>query len=73
MAATIKRVGRRHEYPWHEWTDGRAWRARKGTDFKCSAAGFASTIYTHAHRHALTVTVSVPDVKTVEFQFEKKK
>jgi hypothetical protein len=70
MAATIKRIGKRREYPWSVWTDGRAWRARKGTDFKCSAAGFRSTLYTHASRHDLTVFVSVPDAKTVEFRFD---
>jgi hypothetical protein len=68
MAATIKKIGRQG-YPWSQWTDGRAWRARRGKDFKCSAAGFRSTLYTHASRNDRTVYVSVPDAKTVEFKF----
>jgi hypothetical protein len=71
MASTIKSVG--NAYPWDEWTDGKARRAKKGRDFSCSAEGFASTLYTHASRKSMGVRVSVPDPKTVEFQFLRRK
>lgn len=70
MASRIKSVGKR--YPWDRWTDGSAWRAKKGRDFKCSASGFRSTLYTHAEKIGATVSATVVDPKTVEFQFEKK-
>lgn len=72
MASTIKRVGKRKPYPWDQWTDGKARRAVKGADFRCSSPGFAATLYSHANRHELNVKVSVPDKKTVEFQFSKR-
>ena len=69
MASRIKSVGKR--YPWDKWTDGKPRRAKKGRDYTCTTEGFAATLYTRARRKELSVSVSIPDSKTVEFQFEK--
>jgi hypothetical protein len=55
-------------YPWRQWTDGRAWRVRRGVDFRCSITGFRSSLYMRALREKKKVKVSAHG-KVVEFQF----
>ncbi len=71
MATTIRRTPGRKPYPWESWTDGKARRAMKGDDFKCSPIGFSRTLYSYADRHGFSVRVSIGG-KAVEFQFSKK-
>ena len=70
MARVIGRIQKR--YPWDKWTDGKARRARRGADFQCTCDGFAQTLYSHATRHQLSVSLSVDASKElVDFQFAK--
>lgn len=74
MATTIARVTRKRArggYPWDRWTDGKARRARRRKDFRCSPEGFKATLASHAARKGLAVTVSIKG-NAVEFQFSKK-
>ena len=71
MAQILKRlVSKRNKYDWNLWADGRAYRAIKGKDFKCSVAGFRSALYQIARRRQMKVQVTADD-KTVAFQFHK--
>lgn len=57
-------------YPWDEWTDGRAWRIRRGEDFKVSAASMATMVRLRAKADGMTATCRiVDDGEAVEFQF----
>lgn len=73
MAERIDNVtplrGRAPIYPWDEWTDGSAWRIRRGVDFETSTQSMRSVLTTYAGRNNLNVRTSVPDASTVEFQF----
>lgn len=70
MATRIKSVTQKRNrlYPWEEWTDGGARRAKQGKDFKISPKMFAQTVYSYARRNKIPVTVGVHD-DSVEFQF----
>lgn len=73
MADVVNHIVRKvRTYPWAQWSDGRAWLAKKGRDFKCSPAGFRSAVYMAALRQNRAVVVTV-DGDEVGFQFGKKK
>lgn len=61
--------GRPPVYPWDTWTDGSAWRIRRGVDFEVSAESMAAQIRMRAGRDNVTVFARCPDDDTVEFQF----
>ena len=58
-------------YPWHEWTDGQAWKIVRGKDFNTSRTCMRSHIYGTAARLGLKVRISVPEVDVIVFQFFK--
>jgi hypothetical protein len=69
MAEQIRRIERVVlRYPWEQWTDGRAWRAKRGADFQCSAAAFRNRLYERARLEKKRVETSVQG-DIVEFQF----
>ena len=71
MATPIKAVRRPGtHHPWDKWTDGRAWRARRGEDFTCTTCGFRSSLHSIATRRGLKVIVS-DHGDAVEFQFSR--
>lgn len=59
-------------YPWVDWTDGRIWKVKRGTDFKITAKGIRSAALAHAHRVGKRVNTSIVDDDTVVFQFYDK-
>jgi hypothetical protein len=66
---TDSRDGTR-KYPWHEWTDGRVWRAVQGEDFAVSPATFRSSLTNRASKQGMKCTSRVNTREgTVEFQF----
>lgn len=71
MAEVLQKFeSNRGRYPWHDWADGRPWRARQGVDFDCSPNGFRSTVYNYAKANKMRVQVTVSqEDKTVTFQF----
>lgn len=72
MAQAIKGFSKkRFKYPWDKWTDGKCYRAVKGTDFTCEPSGFRNTLYSKAHLLGIRVKVSWVTGNTVEFQFNK--
>lgn len=67
-----KGSGRPTKYPWREWADGSAWRAKHGEDFTVSVSGFSSTLRGYADGHDLCVDIRrVTALGVVEFQFRK--
>lgn len=62
------RQGRPAIYPWNEWTDGSAWRIRRGRDFEIEPALMAQAIRVHGRRNGVPASASV-DGECVEFQF----
>lgn len=65
-------TGTPRKYPWHEWTDGSAWRIRQGLDFQGSPPAMAAIIRATAQRLGLKVVTRVPrDEGVVEFQFRE--
>lgn len=73
MATRVKEFeSRRDKYDWLRWTDGSAWRVKRGVDFDSTTEGFQSSLYQRARRHGFTVRVSI-DGDVVKFQFTKLK
>jgi hypothetical protein len=72
MASVIDRVSTRPRYPWKKWADGKARRAKQGRDFSGDPRVFRNTLYVHATRNELSVTVHIEE-RTVEFQFFKRR
>jgi hypothetical protein len=62
---------RRTFYPWHEWTDGRTWRAKKGEDFNIGLNGFQYLLHQKARTLGVKVKTGCPGGDVVEFRFEK--
>ena len=57
-------------YPWEKWTDGSAWRIRRGEDFEVPATSMAAMVRLRAKQDGLTATCRVvEDGAAVEFQF----
>lgn len=56
-------------YPWEHWTDGGAWRIRRGEDFEVPATSMAAMVRLRAKSEGLTATCRVVDEDTVEFRF----
>ena len=73
MPTSIRAIKpRRRKYDWKLWANGKAWRARKGTDFTVDVLNFCSAIYGHAHRYKLDVTIyrhKIKGLEVVDFQF----
>ena len=63
--------GRAPHYPWEAWTDGSAWRIKRGEDFATPAPAMRSVITAYASRNGLRVQTTVADEDTVEFQFSE--
>lgn len=69
MAQQLDRLEHaRSKYDWPTWTNGRPWRAKAGRDFDCSVVGFRQTLYTHARKAGLRVSIAVRG-DAVDFQF----
>jgi hypothetical protein len=64
---------RRTFYPWHDWTDGRKWRAKQGVDFSVSILSFQNALHQRARAKQLVVSTGSPEPGIVEFQFFTKK
>lgn len=71
MARKLKSL-KKPGYPWGEWTNGSAWEAKSGADFKVDPAMFAKALYQHARRKGFKVESHVYE-DCVEFQFSKAK
>lgn len=73
MARQIERlVPATQKYPWHKYTNGEAWQAKKGRDFACSPLGFKNALHAHANRKGFSVTTAIKG-DAVEFQFRKRR
>ena len=59
------------KYPWKEWTNGSAWRIKRGEDFASTATCFRNTLYDHALRHGLKVSTRLEQEDVLVFQFSK--
>jgi hypothetical protein len=53
------RRGRRPEYPWDEWLDGRTWLLKAGEDFAVPATSMRVMIYQKAYKRHLKVTTEL--------------
>ncbi|HTE60413.1 MAG TPA: hypothetical protein VK631_08670 [Solirubrobacteraceae bacterium] len=59
-------------YPWDKWTDGSAWRIRRGEDFEVAALSMAAMVRLRAKAEGLKATCRVvEDGEAVEFQFSE--
>lgn len=66
-----RRGGRPPLYPWDEWMDGHAWRITRPADFETPAKSMATTLYVHAARKGVSVSVRILGDDAVEFQFSQ--
>jgi len=57
------------KHPWSEWSNGSAYRVKRGKDFTCSVAGFCTGLYNYAKRSNMKVRAKKVGDDTVEFQF----
>lgn len=77
MAEVIKKFefspGRGNgRYPWNEWLDGRAWKLKFGTDFRCGMTAFRASCYGAAARTGKTCrTEAVGEDEIVIQAFDK--
>lgn len=72
MAVVVKRfTRRRNSYDWSRWMNGKLWRLTQGKDFYSPVSSMRALLYQRARRAGVKVTTSVPDVRTIEFQFAK--
>lgn len=60
------------KYPWHEWTDGKIWRASKNADFKIAPISFVQSLKNRAKLLDLNLNFAVVESDVV-FQFVKPK
>lgn len=66
------RIGSPSVYPWNEWMDGRVWKLKSGTDFKCSPRSIAMMASTRSRTRGGTAITRV-DGDHVYIQFVRGK
>lgn len=59
-------------YPWGRWTDGSAWRIKRGVDYEVSSTSMAQIVRQYGRQRGLAVTALVnKEMDAVEFQFSQ--
>lgn len=64
---------KRRGHPWDEWTDGSAWRIRKGEDFQGQVESMRVRLYGKAREIGKELSIQVDkEAETITFQFNPK-
>lgn len=67
---TVVQGTHRRIYPWEEWTDGNAWRIRRGEDYEVPSESMAQMVRNYGRTNGIPVRARENrELDAVEFQF----